>query len=323
MDDATRFAQQLVGTGRHDVLTLAEARESGASKHDLAALIAQGHLVRLIDGAMTSGARWAASSAPEQHALRATALTRVLSEDVAISHTSAAAVHGLPLLSRPGARLHVCRLGPGRGRSRQSYSLHRTYPGAAPWLQPESDPRVVTPAAAALGVAALHGFTAGVVTLDGALRIGATLTQCHALLAAMARRPGVRALTRVVQAADGDAESPLESQARLMVTALGFKVTLQVTLRTEDGEFVARVDMLIEELGVVIEVDGRVKYVNPDGTGSVEAVLSEKHRESAIHDLGYGLVRLDHPDLTRPERLRARIMAAAQQAHPSRQQRSA
>lgn len=325
MDDATLDSQRLLSLGVEGVLTRADTRESDASWRDIATLITGGYLVRLVDGAVTSRERWEACSTPEQqHRLRAAALSRVLRSDVAISHTSAATVHGLPLLTRPGDRIHVSRLGPGRGRTRRSYTLHRAYPGTNGWLQPASDPLVVTPAVAALGVADLHGFVAGVVALDGALHAKmATIQECHALLATMLRRPGVRVLTRVVDAADGLSESPLESQARLVVQGLGFRVTLQVVLRTEGGEFVARVDMLIEELGVVIEVDGRIKYVNPDGTGSVETVLSEKHRESAIRDLGYGLVRLDHPDLSLPERIRARILAAAEQAAPSRRRRTA
>lgn len=344
MDDAAVFAEWLVGQGTHGVLTLDDVRDAGLTREQVLPLIRNGHLVRLLDGALTTRARWEACRTPErEHALRATALTRLLDHDVAISHVSAAAVHGLPLLGQPGRRIHVCLTGAGRGRSRVSYTLHQAYPALAPgtvspagpheglrdgppcspaWLHLGDGPRVVTPALAALGVAELQGFVAGVVALDGALHTGAaTLMECQQLLTAMERRPGIRGMNRAVRAADAKAESALESQARLVVEALGFRVTLQVRLRTEDGEFVARVDMLIEELGVVIEVDGRVKYVNPDGSGSVEAVLSEKHRESAIRDLGYGVVRLDHPGLTQPERVRARILAAAQQAAPSRRRR--
>ncbi len=68
----------------------------------------------------------------------------------------------------------------------------------------------------------------------------------------------------------------MESQARLGVTALGYCMRLQVPLMTADGEFAARVDGLIDELGVVVEVDGRVKYVGDDGHGSVEAVLRQR-----------------------------------------------
>lgn len=66
----------------------------------------------------------------------------------------------------------------------------------------------------------------------------------------------------------------------------------------------------------MIEVDGRVKYVGSDGSGSVEAVVSEKHRESAICDLGYGLVRLDRPSLDEPGHIDTRIQDAARRAHP-------
>jgi very-short-patch-repair endonuclease len=74
---------------------------------------------------------------------------------------------------------------------------------------------------------------------------------------------------------------------------------------------------------LVIEVDGAVKYTRPDGSASVESVISEKHRESALRDLGYGLVRLDHRSLQDPEQVRQRIYAAASRASPSLRRASA
>ena len=75
--------------------------------------------------------------------------------------------------------------------------------------------------------------------------------------------------------------------------------------------------MLVVELAVVIEVDGAVKYARPDGTASVQSVISEKHRESAVRDMGYGVVRLDMRSLETPEQVRARVYAAARRAAPS------
>ncbi len=88
-------------------------------------------------------------------------------------------------------------------------------------------------------------------------------------------------------------------------------------LSTAEGAFVARVDGLIQELGVVLEVDGRVKYVGDNGTGSVEAVLSEKRRDRAIRDLGYGIVRLDRLALDEPRQVDRRIQDASQRADAS------
>jgi len=275
----------LVSTGKYGVLTLADAAVGGVDRFRLALLVKQGKLVRLVDGTFTAPERWHSSTPEERHALRAVALLRVLRTDVALSHLSAAAFLGLPLLRTPGDQVHVSRLSAGAGRKRGSYTMHTTY-GAGSVLGGR-EPAVVRPALAALGVAKIWGFTAGVVTLDAALHRSMTTTdECYRWLEGMSHRPGVRLLHRVVAAADRLSESPLESQARLVVTALGFEVELQVRLFNEHGEFVARVDMLVVELGVVIEVDGAVKYTRADGTASVEAVISEKHRESAVRDIG-------------------------------------
>ncbi len=118
-------------------------------------------------------------------------------------------------------------------------------------------------------------------------------------------------IRRVIDAADGASESPLESQARLVLSALGYRMRLQVALTTPSGAFVARVDGLLEDLGVVIEVDGRGKYRRDDGLGSVEILLSEKRRESAIRDLGYGVVRLDHAMIRDPGLVDHHVKAAA------------
>ncbi len=103
-----------------------------------------------------------------------------------------------------------------------------------------------------------------------------------------------------------------------MLHALGYRPRSQVTLHTSDGAFVARVDLLIEELGVVVEVDGRVKYGQPNST---EVVVSEKRRESAIVELAYAVVRLEHHDVMDPPRVNTRIQSAALRAQPHRRLR--
>lgn len=125
----------------------------------------------------------------------------------------------------------------------------------------------MVPVLAALGVAESSGFVAGVVALDAALHSHqATLSEARDWLTVLARRPGKTTMRSAVAAANALSESVLESQTRLVLIALGYQPRLQVTLRTSDGGFVARVDMLIDDLGVVVEVDGRVKYHGPNST---------------------------------------------------------
>lgn len=305
----------LVSSGRYGVLTLSDVADRGVDRYDVALLVKRGQLVRLVDGTFTTSERWDSSTPEERHALRAVAVLRGLRTEVAISHVSAAALLGLPLLGQPGERVHVSRLSAGAGRKRSSYTMHTSY-GEGSAIA-DRQPAVVLPVLAALGVAEVRGFAAGVVALDAALhRSMTTKAECARWLEEMPRRPGVRLLHRVVAAADGLSESPLESEARLVVKALGFDVELQVSLYNPHGQFVARVDMLVVALGVVIEVDGAVKYARPDGTASVQSVISEKHRESAVRDMGYGVVRLDRRSLEDPEQIRRRVHAAAHRAAP-------
>lgn len=74
----------------------------------------------------------------------------------------------------------------------------------------------------------------------------------------------------------------------------------------------ARVDFAWPRFRVVGEFDGAVKY-----TGSPEevarVVMAEKHRQQAIEDAGWRVVRWTWRDLDDPERLRARIAAAIAQ----------
>lgn len=308
------------------LFTLAEATARGLHRRDVGQWVRDGATARVAPGTFVEAARWQQAGLERQHVLRAMATTMSLQTPVVLSHAPAAALHGLHLMPRrvslPGRRLHLTRQSAGPSHVSTHYTLHRSY-GADQCAQPIDGVPVVLPVLAAFGVAELDGMVAGVVALDAALHQGkTTLKEAQGWLTRLRRRPGSAVIRRVIEAADGLSESPLESQARLVVSALGHRMRLQVVLTTAEGAFVARVDGLIEELGVVLEVDGRVKYVGDNGSGSVEALLSEKRRDSAIRDLGYGIVRLDRLALDEPSQLDSRIQDAAVRAHPSVRRRS-
>lgn len=298
----------------YGVLTLPELERHGVDRRTAQALVDTAVLTRVARGAVVGGEVWAAADAERRHLLASVGGALVSRRPAAVSHTGAAVAHGIPLLRPPPTRAHLSRLDPGEGDLNSRVVLHETYgPNAAP----PGHPRVVVPSLAVLGVTELLGFIAGVVALDGALRSGlTTLTECREWRRRLRRRPHVGLWDRVITAADGRAESPLETQIRLLLISLGYRVVPQVRLTTVTGAFVARVDLLLEDLGVVIEVDGAVKYVGRDGSGSPEAVQGEKRRESAITDLGYAVVRVDSATLRDPVQLRRRIDDAASRARP-------
>jgi hypothetical protein len=170
------------------------------------------------------------------------------------------------------------------------------------------------------------GFQAGVVAADAVLRLGAqqgdpaltstteprrgaTRADLDRLAEEMSDWPRARAAGEAFDFADAGAESVGESLARIFVVALGFPVPLtQVVVRS--GDFVARVDLLIEALRWVIEFDGRMKYrrtrddcdaVVDDG----DIVWAEKLREDRLRALNLNVSRLTWADLFGPRRAHA------------------
>jgi hypothetical protein len=117
------------------------------------------------------------------------------------------------------------------------------------------------------------------VTADAALRRGLRHEQLVAVLAQMPRWPGVVAAAEVLRWADGRAESAAESVARARFILLGLPVPqLQVWLSADGGR---RVDFLWDEVDLVGEADGRVKYEGEDGA---QVLWDEKQRRDAIED---------------------------------------
>lgn len=94
-----------------------------------------------------------------------------------------------------------------------------------------------------------------VVMLDSALALGDVDRETlEGLL--QSRRPGVRALRRAYGAADRRAESAGETLLRLFHRAIEVDVEPQVDLRTIDGVFIGRADLLVVGTTDVHEYDG-------------------------------------------------------------------
>lgn len=150
-----------------------------------------------------------------------------------------------------------------------------------------------------------------VFAADSALRIGrTTLSELHAVLADCAGWPGIQRATRVVDLADPNCESALESISRVAMHTEGLPAPrTQVVISDANGPF-ARVDFLWDDERVIGEADGLAKY-EPDGRRSVrDIVRAEKRREERLADAGYEVVRWGWEDAQTPARLAQRLRAA-------------
>jgi hypothetical protein len=117
---------------------------------------------------------------------------------------------------------------------------------------------------------------------------------------------GSGTVRRALELARPGAQTILESLSRVRLCDAGLpEPRLQVPIYDEDG-LIGYVDMLWEDLGVVGEADGALKY------GDEQALYKEKVREDRIRGKGFRVVRWGWDDMDhRMDRVAAQIWKAA------------
>ncbi len=117
--------------------------------------------------------------------------------------------------------------------------------------------------------------------------------------------PGVRYAAKVVEFADPWAESVLESIARVVFAEHELPPP-QTQVPIIDGpSIVARVDFYWKQYRTIAETDGLLKYTSAD------VLRAEKLRQERLADLGYEIVRITWPQITKqPAETAARIRRA-------------
>lgn len=150
-------------------------------------------------------------------------------------------------------------------------------------------------------------FEAAVCLLDAGLHAKAfTRDELEAAIAARSGWPGVRRLAAVVQAADGRAESPGETIARLALLPVLPGLVPQVRVRDTRGRVVARLDLGEEELRLGVEVDGK------RGHAGTQMVAKDRRRDRRTDGLGWWVERFGWHELrTRQGEARARVLELA------------
>lgn len=229
-------------------------------------------------------------------------MMRFSSPEIVASHSSAAAVHGLPLHTVP-TKVEITRVGNSGSRSTRGARIRGLLLG-------QRDRTVingiaVTTVARTLVDLARHASAEqAIVAADHALHhqlvTSDEVIEAFLRLSTAARRPTVR---RVLARADGRAESAKETIQRLILADGGIAdLELQVEIHDEDGKFVARVDGALLEHGIATEYDGEQKYLKflKPGQDAASAVMEEKRREDAVRALRWSMVRHTKYDLARP-----------------------
>lgn len=233
----------------------------------------------------------------EQLRLHAIAAARSTRKAVLISK-SAARIHGLWVITSPNEKVELCTpTGKAPERARWPESYEYRYGKIPPNLYREVDGvRLVSRARACVDIARYHGFAAGLVAIDSALRQGLSHEDMLGCLFASGRFKGAATFRRCVEQANVLSESPFESYLRALILECPYlnRVPLQLQARVIPG---VRADLLLGR-DVVVEVDGAAKYDGHTyGTSAPEVVVQEREREKRIQNAGYRVFRFSPQQL--------------------------
>ena len=152
--------------------------------------------------------------------LRALAASRNMFAPHAMSHDSAALVHGIEILAARPELVHITRHGVLGSRTKHGVKHHKA-PHLPSQLMEIGGIWVLDQARTVVDIGREHGRRHGVPAADSYLRHGFSRSDLWAALEPMRNWPGVTEARASVDLADGRAENPAESLGRLMATELG------------------------------------------------------------------------------------------------------
>jgi hypothetical protein len=275
-----------------------------------------GAFVRLVRGVYVRAEDWEPLDARDRHRARVAAVSPMLGPDRVVSHASAAALHGWPMLHDWGDRVHVAEFERTRvDRRGKALIVHPRTPGPVlPKRLLDQIVRVTAPEVAAADLARSMSLRDAVVPLDHALRNGLGREAIRAVLDTSGQRGHARGAT-ALDLADPRSDSVGESLARVVLHEIGAPTpVLQHRFRSARGEE-AFVDFWFPDAGVVVEFDGEAKYRDPAllrGRTSQQAVIDEKYREDWIRrdPAVRHFIRLRWAELWHPTAVAAKLLAA-------------
>ncbi|TDD28748.1 DUF559 domain-containing protein [Kribbella turkmenica] len=262
-----------------EVLDVLQRRAGTATFAELRAVVS-GRVIRtaLADGTIRRIAKGVYAVPPATDALAA-----ARAQGGVVSHLSAAVLHGFAVLELPGKPHVTVPRGQHRRLSQLDCDLH--WADGVP-----SDGRCTGKLRTVLDCARTLSFPAALTVADSALRLGA-VDRSQLLIGATALTgPGSRRARRVAAAADGRAESPLESTLRsLLIEARIEGFEPQVAVR--DHGFSARVDLGHPELLIALEADSFAHH------GTRIALTRDCRRHVNLTIRGWRLLRFSWEDV--------------------------
>jgi hypothetical protein len=268
-----------------------------AARSEIARRASRGELVRVARGAFLPAPLWRAADPDGRFRMRVKAIAALSSEDLVLSHASAAALWGLPWLGPWPERIDALASRSYGGHSTRTVCRHVATTDADPVV---IDGLLVTDLArTVVDLARSRGFTRAVVVGDAALNLKRRdeLALPVALAADGLREEFERSRTGyassraldVLGFLDEGSGSPGESVSRVSMWRAGLPTP--VLQQSFSPWFV---DFWWPDCGLIGEFDGESKYRDPrlrGGRSPAQVAIDEKKREDDLRRRSRGFAR--------------------------------
>lgn len=275
-----------------------EILATGLGDREIRSAIRSGLLIRIGAGLYAPTTLYRGMTDEEKLVTRSRAVFHRHGGSVALTHQSAAAVHGITLWGAPVDEVHVTRLDRGRSRHEAGVQHHVGGMGASDIVEIDGV-LVSSPDRCVWELACEQSPESAIVSADAALHRGlVTADSLHETSSRFRTWGGSRSGRLALSLADGGAESAGESRARYQFWRHGIpRPDLQFRVTDESGLFVARTDFAWQLHRHLAEFDGRIKYDGTFGADGFGSVFDEKRREDLVRAQLWGLTRLIWSDL--------------------------
>ena len=223
----------------------------------------------------------------ESPQLKLAAVARRLPVGAAFSGWTAAWLHGLDVM--PCDPIEVTIPEPF-GSSRLAGAHVRRFGLAAEEIVLRRGHPTTSSLRAVVDLGGRESLTEGVVAADMALHAAlVTIAELRAYIAQHRGRKGVARLRRVVDLAEPNAESAMETRLRMLLVLAGLpRPEIQVEIRDGQRALLGRADMFYRDAGLVVEFDGG---------NHRDRLIDDDRRQNRMIGTGLRLLRFTSADV--------------------------
>lgn len=273
------------------VATREELQQRGWSNQKISCLMKTGEVIAVRAGVYCWASDFNKMPWWNQHCIEIIALNRKLNHPV-FGFESAAALWDLPLLTKP-EKLHLY-VPTKSHHSLKGVSRHSGLDHQLPVANPVPGFTSTAVSKTVLDCVKTMPFKNAVVLADAALHNSLlTVAELTEALEQSSSRGSAR-VKRVLSAVSHLSESAGESLTRILLDELGVRYEEQVEFAVAGCRF--RVDFFLPDYGIIVEFDGKTKYLDFQPTN--EVLIQERNREKGLTNLGFRFYRVGFDDVS-------------------------